>query len=60
MNIFSNLEEIVETDYPLARRTWYGLGGQADYFIKPRTVEQLKDVVRRCNENNIRIYAGGR
>jgi UDP-N-acetylmuramate dehydrogenase len=59
MNSFSGLEEIVETDYPLARRTWYGLGGQADYFIKPKTVEQLKDVVRRCNENNIRIYVMG-
>lgn len=59
MNAFSGLEEIVETDYPLARRTWYGLGGSADYFIKPKTVEQLKDVVRRCNENNIRIYVMG-
>jgi UDP-N-acetylmuramate dehydrogenase len=59
MNSFSGLEEIVETDYPLARRTWYGLGGPADYFIKPKTVEQLKDVVRRCNENNIRIYVMG-
>ena len=59
MNAFSGLEEIVETDYPLAKRTWYGLGGPADYFIKPKTVEQLKDVIRRCNENNIRIYVMG-
>ncbi len=59
MNAFRDLEEIVETDYPLAKRTWYGLGGVADYFIKPKTVEQLKDVVRRCRENNIRIYVMG-
>jgi UDP-N-acetylmuramate dehydrogenase len=59
MNIFSGLEEIVETDYPLAKRTWYGLGGAADYFIRPKTVEQLKEVVRRCNKNNIRMYAMG-
>ncbi|HUU19958.1 MAG TPA: UDP-N-acetylmuramate dehydrogenase [Sedimentisphaerales bacterium] len=59
MKSFGGLEEIVETDYPLAKRTWYGLGGQADYFIKPKTVEQLKDVVRRCNKNNIRIYVMG-
>jgi UDP-N-acetylmuramate dehydrogenase len=59
MNIFSGLEEIVETDYPLAKRTWYGLGGAADYFIRPKTVKQLKEVVRRCNENNIRIYVMG-
>jgi UDP-N-acetylmuramate dehydrogenase len=59
MNIFNGLEEIVETDYPLAKRTWYGLGGAADYFIRPKTVEQLKDVVRRCTQNNIRVYAMG-
>jgi len=59
MSIFSGLEEIVETDYPLARRTWYGLGGPADYFISPRTTEQLKEVVKRCNENEIRIYVMG-
>jgi len=59
MNIFSGLEEIVKTDYPLAKRTWYGLGGPADYFIRPKTVEQLKEVVRRCGENNIRIYVMG-
>ena len=59
MSIFSGLEQIVETDYPLAKRTWYGLGGPADYFIRPKTTEQLKEVVERCNENEIRIYVMG-
>ena len=59
MNIFNGLEEIVETDYPLAKRTWYGLGGAADYFIRPKSIRQLKEVVRRCTKNNIRIYAMG-
>ena len=59
MSIFSGLEEIVETDYPLAKSTWYGLGGPADYFIRPTTLEQLKEVVVRCNENNILIYVMG-
>ena len=59
MNIFNGLEEIVETDYPLAKRTWYGLGGAADYFIRPKTVKQLKEVVRRCTNDNIRIYVMG-
>ena len=59
MNIFDGLEEIVETDYPLAKCTWYGLGGAADYFVRPKTVEQLKQVVQRCNENEIRIYVLG-
>jgi UDP-N-acetylmuramate dehydrogenase len=59
MSIFSGLENIVETDHPLAGHTWYGLGGPADYFIRPRTVDQLKQVVKRCNENKVRIYVMG-
>ena len=59
MNIFSGLEEIVETDYSLAKETWYGLGGPVDYFIRPKNTKQLKKVVQRCNENDIRMYVLG-
>lgn len=59
MSIFSGLEEIVKTNYPLAKCTWYGLGGEADYFIRPQTTDQLKQVLQRCNENNIPMYVLG-
>lgn len=59
MAIFSGLEEIVETNYPLAGRTWYGLGGPADYFIRPKDPDHLREVVQRCNENGIRMYVMG-
>ncbi len=59
MNIFSGLEKIVETNYLLAKHTWYGLGGPADYFIRPKTIEQLGEIVQWCNENKIRIYMMG-
>jgi UDP-N-acetylmuramate dehydrogenase len=59
MNIFTGLEKIVEKNYPLAKATWYGLGGPADYFITPQDTEQLKDVVKQCSENNIPIYVMG-
>jgi UDP-N-acetylmuramate dehydrogenase len=59
MDAFSGLENIVKTDYPLAKDTWYRLGGPADYFIRPESIDQLKEVVRRCNENNIPIYVMG-
>ena len=59
MNIFSGLEQIVKTNYPLAEQTWYGLGGPADYFIKPKNLEQLKEVTKRCSENDIAIYVMG-
>ena len=59
MNIFRDLEEIVETNYPLARHTWYGLGGPADFFIRPQSIDQLKDVALRCSENQIKVYVLG-
>lgn len=59
MNIFRDLEKIVETNYPLAKHTWYGLGGPADYFIRPESIDHLKDVALRCNENKIPIYVLG-
>ena len=59
MAIFSGLEKIVETKHPLAKETWYGLGGPADYFIRPQDTEQLAIVVKRCNENKVPIYVLG-
>ena len=59
MTIFNGLEKIVESDYQLARSTWYGLGGPADYFIRPETVEQLQQVVHRCAENHLPIHLMG-
>lgn len=59
MSIFSGLEEIVKTDYLLAKESWYGLGGPADYFIRPVSVEQLGEVVKRCNDNDIAMRVLG-
>jgi len=59
MNIFNGLEKIVETNYPLQAHTWYGLGGEADYFIVPQNVEQLQTVAQRCTENNVPMYVLG-
>ncbi len=59
MSIFGGLEEIVETDHLLADHTWFGIGGPAQYLIRPRTVEQLREVVRRCQDNDVRMRAMG-
>jgi UDP-N-acetylmuramate dehydrogenase len=59
MAIFSGFEKIVETKHPMAKETWYGLGGPADYFIRPEDTEQLAQVVKRCNENKVPIYVLG-
>ncbi len=59
MSIFNGLEKIVRTDCDLSNYTWYGLGGKADYVIVPETVDDLKDVVRRCSENSIGMHILG-
>ena len=53
MSIFSGLENIVRENCPLADYTWYGLGGNADYLIRPQNTEQLKAVILRCRENDL-------
>ncbi len=59
MSIFNGLDEIVERDHPLASHTWYRLGGPADYFIRPRSVDDLVEVIQRCNENHVRLHVMG-
>jgi UDP-N-acetylmuramate dehydrogenase len=59
MNIFAGLEAIVKTNCPLAPRTWFGIGGNADYFVTPQNIEQLRQVVTRCSENGLAIHVLG-
>ena len=59
MNIFSGLEEIVKSGSDLGCYTWFGLGGKAEYLITPKTVEQLKTVAQRCDENSIPVRVLG-
>ena len=56
---FFGLEEVVQKDVPLARYTWYGIGGPAKYFIRPRSIEELQLASQRCAENQIPIHVLG-
>jgi UDP-N-acetylmuramate dehydrogenase len=58
-NPFAGLEEVVAEHVPLARFTWYKIGGPARYFVRPRSVEELREAAVRCAENNIPIYVLG-
>lgn len=61
MAIASEFESIVKTSYPLAPRTWLGLGGAAEFFAEPRTVDELITLVQRCGAEGIptRLLGGG-
>lgn len=61
MGAFSGFEHIVRDHEPLAPYTWFRLGGAADYFAEPTTVEELQALVRICHEQGlpIRLLGGG-
>jgi UDP-N-acetylmuramate dehydrogenase len=58
-NPFAGLEEAVSENVPLARYTWYKIGGPARYFVRPRTTEELREAAARCAENGIPVYVLG-
>lgn len=59
MNWFDGLEEIIKQNEPLARYNWFRLGGAAEYFVRPQSVQQLQEVTRRCGENDIPVRVLG-
>lgn len=61
MSSLEEFAEIVKRDEPLAPYTWLKLGGPAQFFIEPRSEDELVHVVRVCCEQGIpvRILGGG-
>ena len=58
---FDDLAVTVQLAEPLAKHTWLGVGGVAQYFCEPVSAESLSAVVSRCNEMGIklRVIGGG-
>ncbi len=53
--------DCVREQAPLAERTWFKLGGPAQYFAEPSSVEELQSVVARCRDEGLpaRLLGGG-
>jgi UDP-N-acetylmuramate dehydrogenase len=53
--------DCVRESVPLADRTWFKLGGPAQFFAEPRSVDELLAVVRRCRDEGLqlRLLGGG-
>ncbi len=58
---FDDLAATVQVAEPLASHTWLGVGGAAEYFCEPISVESLAAIVSRCHEQSIklRVVGGG-
>jgi UDP-N-acetylmuramate dehydrogenase len=61
MHSFDDFREIVRVDEPLAPHVWFRLGGHAAYLARPRTLDQLLGLVRRCRDERLpfKILSGG-
>jgi UDP-N-acetylmuramate dehydrogenase len=60
MNWLEGLEKIVRRDEPLAMHTWLQLGGPAEFFAEPRTLEELAALVQRCRAEEVPLRILGR
>jgi len=51
----------VRKEVPLAERTWFKLGGPAEYFAEPGSVDELQAVVERSRDEGltVRLLGGG-
>lgn len=61
MSIIAGFEHFIRQDEPLAPLTWLRIGGAAEYFAEPTTVDELAALVRRCREHDVavRVLGGG-
>ena len=55
MTFISGLEEFVQRDVPLRERTWFKLGGSAEYFANPGSIDALTTLVTRCREEELSV-----
>jgi UDP-N-acetylmuramate dehydrogenase len=58
-SLYSDLDVEAQLDAPLGPRTWYGVGGRADLLVRPRTIEALSTLVRRCRRDDVPLRVLG-
>lgn len=52
-------KERVYVDEPMSRHTTFRVGGPTDFFVTPKTKEDVRDVVRVCKEVGMPYYIIG-
>ena len=64
LNIYNQLIQIIDKervlfDEPMKKHTTFRVGGNADFFVKPSTVEEVKRAVALCQKENLPYYILG-
>ena len=64
LNIYSQLIQIIDKervllDEPMKKHTTFRVGGNADYFVMPRTTQEVQQVVALCKNEILPYYILG-
>jgi UDP-N-acetylmuramate dehydrogenase len=59
MSSIEDFNEILQHNKPLGELTWLKLGGPAQYFLEPRSANELVAIIRCCHENDIPMHLLG-
>src|SRR4051812_45555540 len=61
MHAFDDFREIVRPDEPLAPHVWFRLGGPAAYLARPRHLDDVLALLKRCRAEGLpfRVLGGG-
>jgi UDP-N-acetylmuramate dehydrogenase len=57
--LFADLDVTVEADAHIGAMTWFGVGGRADFLVRPQTVEALATLARRCAQSVVPLRTLG-
>ena len=52
-------KEQVLCDEPMSKHTTFRIGGPADYFVMPKSIEEVRQIVALCKETNMPYYVIG-
>lgn len=61
LNEFKNLlknEEIIKNEI-MSRHTTFKIGGPAQYFVKPRTIDKIIEIIHLCNKHKVNYFILG-
>src|SRR6184192_1888616 len=53
-------ETLIRRHEPLARRTTLRVGGPADIYVEPASIEELQSVIKFCAEQKLPLFLLGR
>ena len=52
-------KEQIYLNEPMCKHTSFKIGGPADIFVKPKNIDELKDIIKIGKENNVQITVIG-